>query len=96
MEGRVEIGAARGVRPAQVALHGLLAKPGVASLIVGARTLDQLADNLAAADWILVPAEVEQLDAVSAPRLPYPQWHQLLYNSARAAEPWLAERVDRG
>ena len=42
------------------------------------------------------PAEVERLDALSAPRLPYPQWHQLLYNSARATEPWLLERVARG
>jgi aryl-alcohol dehydrogenase-like predicted oxidoreductase len=96
VEALVEIAAARGVSPAQVALNWLLAKPGVTSLIVGARTLDQLADNLAAVDWDLEPAELARLDAVSAPRLPYPQWHQLLYNSARAAEPWLAERVERG
>lgn len=96
VEALVDIGVSRGVSPAQVALNWLLAKPGVTSLIVGARTVEQLADNLAASDWSLDPAEVERLDAISAPRLPYPQWHQLLYNSARATEPWLLERVARG
>ena len=91
-----EIAAARGVSPAQVALNWLLAKPGVTSLIVGARTEEQLADNLAADAWRLDAAEVDRLDAVSAPRLPYPQWHQLLYNSARVDEPWMAERLARG
>ena len=92
----VEIAGARDVSPAQVALNWLLAKPGVTSLIVGARTEEQLADNLAAVDWSLDAAEVERLDALSAPRLPYPQWHQLLYNSARVTEPWLLERVASG
>lgn len=96
VEALVNIGVSRGVSPAQVALNWLLARPGVTSLIVGARTVEQLADNLAASDWSLDPAEVARLDAVSAPRLPYPQWHQLLYNSARATEPWLLERVARG
>ena len=91
----VEIAGARGVSPAQVALNWLLAKPGVSSLIVGARTEEQLADNLAATDWSLAPAEVERLDAVSTTRLPYPQWHQLRYNSERVTEPWLLERVAR-
>ena len=92
----VEVAEGRGVSPAQVALNWLLAKPGVTSLIVGARTEEQLADNLAAADWSLDAAEVERLDALSATRLPYPQWHQLRYNSERVPEPWLLERVARG
>ena len=96
VEALVQIAAARGVSPAQVALGWLLAKPGVTSLIVGARTVEQLGDNLAAGDAALEPAEVERLDALSAPRLPYPQWHQLRYNAARATEPWLRERVARG
>ena len=92
----VEIAEARGASPAQVALNWLLAKPAVTSLIVGARTEQQLADNLAAADWTLDAGEVERLDALSATRLPYPQWHQLRYNSDRVTEPWLLERVARG
>ncbi|MGD9572429.1 MAG: aldo/keto reductase [Thermoleophilia bacterium] len=92
----VAIASERGVGPAQVVLNWLLAKPGVTSLIVGARTHEQLADNLAAADWELTAEEVGRLDAVSAPRLPYPQWHQLRYNAARLPEPWVTERLARG
>ena len=43
----VEIGEEHGVSAAQVALAWLLGRPGVTSLIVGARTEEQLADNLA-------------------------------------------------
>ena len=49
----VEIAAAHGVSAAQVALAWLLGRPGVTSVIVGARTEEQLADNLAAADLAL-------------------------------------------
>jgi len=92
----VEIAAARSVGAAQVALNWLLAKPGVSSLIVGARTEEQLTDNLAATSWELSPDEVDRLDALSAARLPYPYWHQLRYNAERIDEPWLRERVARG
>lgn len=95
VEALVEIAGARGVSPAQVALNWLLAKPGVTSLIVGARTDEQLEENLAAAGWDLAPEEVARLDAVSDGRLPYPQWHQLRYNAARLREPWLVEREAR-
>jgi aryl-alcohol dehydrogenase-like predicted oxidoreductase len=76
----VEIGAAHGVSAAQVALAWLIGRPGVTSVIVGSRTDEQLADNLAAADLQLSQAEVDRLEQVSRPRLPYPYWHQL--NSA--------------
>ncbi|MGD9695205.1 MAG: aldo/keto reductase [Thermoleophilia bacterium] len=92
----VEIAEGRGASPAQVALNWLLAKPGVTSLIVGARDERQLADNLAAAGWSLSPEEVARLDAVSALRLPYPYWHQLRYNAERLPEPWMLERLGRG
>ena len=46
----VEIGEGHGVSAAQVALAWLLGRPGVVSLIIGARTDEQLEDNLAAAD----------------------------------------------
>jgi diketogulonate reductase-like aldo/keto reductase len=64
------------VSAARVALAYLLAKPAVTSLVVGARTSEQLADNLAAADLELSPADIERLDKVSAPVLLYPYWHQ--------------------
>jgi aryl-alcohol dehydrogenase-like predicted oxidoreductase len=72
----IEIGSAHGVSAARVALAWLLGRPGVTSLIVGARTSEQLADNLAAADLTLTADERERLDRVSAPVLRYPHWHQ--------------------
>ena len=70
------IGADRGVSAAQVALAYLLGKPAVTSVVVGARTTEQLTDNLAAADLVLSAEEREQLDKASAPPLIYPYWHQ--------------------
>jgi aryl-alcohol dehydrogenase-like predicted oxidoreductase len=72
----VSVGDEHGVPAARVALAYLLAKPAVTSLVVGARTSEQLADNLAAADLELSPADIERLDKVSAPVLLYPYWHQ--------------------
>src|SRR3954454_5013408 len=76
VEVAVEIGEAHGVSAAQVSLAWLLAKPGVTSLVVGARNEDQLTDNLAAAEVELTADEVARLDEVSAPPLIYPYWHQ--------------------
>jgi aryl-alcohol dehydrogenase-like predicted oxidoreductase len=72
----VEIGEAHGVSAAQVALAWALGRPGVVSLIVGARTDEQLADNLAAADLHLSDDEHARLEEVSRPPLLYPYWHQ--------------------
>jgi aryl-alcohol dehydrogenase-like predicted oxidoreductase len=72
----VDIAAARGASPAQVALAWLLGRPAVTSLIIGARTDAQLRDNLGAADLTLAADEREALDKVSAPELVYPHWHQ--------------------
>lgn len=62
-----EIATSRGVSMAQVALAWVLDRPMVTSVILGARTLDQLDDNLGAASLHLSPKETEQLDAVSDP-----------------------------
>jgi diketogulonate reductase-like aldo/keto reductase len=48
----------------------------VASVIVGARTEEQLANNLEAAEMELSEDERSRLDEVSAPPLIYPFWHQ--------------------
>jgi aryl-alcohol dehydrogenase-like predicted oxidoreductase len=72
----VEVGEARGVSAARVALAWLLGRPGVTSLVIGARTEEQLADNLAAADLELSGDEVARLEEVSRPPLLYPYWHQ--------------------
>jgi aryl-alcohol dehydrogenase-like predicted oxidoreductase len=72
----VEVAEDRGVSAAQVALAWLLGRAGVASVIVGARTDEQLADNLKAAKLELTEEERQRLDEVSAPPLIYPFWHQ--------------------
>jgi len=82
----VEIGGARGVSAAQVALAWTLGRPGIATVVVGARTEEQLADNLGAADLTLEDDERARLDEVSAPRLMYPYWHQAKSASERLSE----------
>ncbi len=72
----VEIAEDHDVSAARVALAWLLGRPGVTSIVVGARTDEQLADNLAAADLELSAEEMDRLEAVSRPPLIYPFWHQ--------------------
>ncbi|MDX6228462.1 MAG: hypothetical protein QOI76_1852 [Frankiales bacterium] len=72
----VDIAGSHGVSAAQVAIAWLLGREAVTSVVIGARTLEQLADNLAAADLALDPAERTRLDEVSQPPLLYPYWHQ--------------------
>ena len=64
----VEVAQGHGVSAAQVALAWLLRRPGISSLVVGARTDEQLADNLAAADLELDEAAFERLEEVAARR----------------------------
>jgi aryl-alcohol dehydrogenase-like predicted oxidoreductase len=61
------IAGARGVTMAQVALAWLLGRPMVSSVILGARTVEQLRENLCAADLLLTGEEAGRLDAVSDP-----------------------------
>ncbi len=81
-----EIADGHGVSVSQVSLNYLLAKRGVTTLIIGARTEEQLVDNLAAAQWKLAPDEVKRLDDASAPTIPYPYWHQRRFAIDRMPE----------
>jgi aryl-alcohol dehydrogenase-like predicted oxidoreductase len=56
----------------RVALAWVASRPGVTSTILGARTMQQLDDNLAAADVSLTTAQIAKLDALSTPQLPFP------------------------
>ena len=64
----------RGVSIARIAIAWLLAQQSVSAVIVGARTMEQLKDNLQATEVTLSAEELETLDKVS--RLPeeYPAW----------------------
>jgi len=86
----VEIGDAKGVSAARVALAWLLGRPGVTSLVVGGRTEAQFKDNLAAVEVDLTAAERGRIDKVSQPTLIYPYWHQARTASDRLSPADLA------
>jgi aryl-alcohol dehydrogenase-like predicted oxidoreductase len=77
------IAQSRGVSLSQVALNWVARKPGVATILVGARTAEQLTDNLAAAAWSLTDAEMAQLDEASAKPPIYPYDMHRTYNGER-------------
>jgi aryl-alcohol dehydrogenase-like predicted oxidoreductase len=64
----------RGVSVARIALAWLLAQETVTSVIIGARTIDQLKDNLEAAEVTLNAEELDTLDQVSLLPQEYPGW----------------------
>ena len=65
---------ATGVSVAKIALAWVLSRPFVTSVIIGAKTREQLADNLAAGEVKLAPEHIAQLDAASALPPEYPGW----------------------
>ena len=69
-----EVAAATGASVARIALAWQLTRPFVTSVILGARTREQLNDNLAASDLDLAPEHVARLDAASALPAEYPGW----------------------
>ncbi|TKC99471.1 aldo/keto reductase [Polyangium fumosum] len=71
-----KVAAETGKTVPQVALNWLLQRPTVSSLIIGARTEEQLRQNLDAVGWTLAPEHVAALDAASVVTPPYPYWHQ--------------------
>ncbi|KPL78672.1 dehydratase [Ornatilinea apprima] len=58
--------------PAQVAIRWLLQRPGVTSPIIGARKPEHLQINLGASGWIIPEAVMQQLNAASDMKPPYP------------------------
>ncbi len=67
------IAKAHGASVAAISLAWLCAKPGVTSPIIGARRLEQLEDNIRALSVKLTPDEIAKLDALTQPRLGFPQ-----------------------
>lgn len=83
-----EVGEAHGVSVARVALAWLLAKPAVMSIIIGAKTLEQLDDNLAAAELTLSAEQMARLDEVSALPAEYPAWMLARQGASRIPRPF--------
>ena len=79
------IAESRGVSVAQIALAWLLHRKVVSSVIVGAKKIEQLDDNLKAADIDLTPDELDVLDEVSALPREYPGW-MFVQQGARAKQ----------
>lgn len=71
-----EIAAEAGKTLAQIALNWLLQRPTVCSLVIGARTEEQLLQNLGAVGWNLTPEQIKRLEQASSQPSPYPYWHQ--------------------
>ncbi len=77
---------AHGCSAARISLAWLLAKPVVTSIIIGAKRLDQLRDNLGAMELKLTQEEIQRLDEVSALPPEYPGW-MLSVQSADRLDP---------
>ena len=84
-----EIAEAKGVSVAQIALAWLLAKPWVSTVIIGAKTTEQLADNIAATSVSLSGEEMAELDKVSALPPEYPGWMLARQGELRRPKPFV-------
>jgi aryl-alcohol dehydrogenase-like predicted oxidoreductase len=87
-----EIADGKGASVARVALAWLLRKPYVTTVIIGAKRLDQLDDNIAAVSLSLSTDEMAALDAVSALPREYPGWMLERQGAARAPQPVAPDR----
>jgi aryl-alcohol dehydrogenase-like predicted oxidoreductase len=72
----------QGASPARVALAWTLRRPAVSSVIIAARTLGHLEENIRAIELDLSEEDVRLLDAVSDPGVPYPKWMVLQLDTA--------------
>jgi aryl-alcohol dehydrogenase-like predicted oxidoreductase len=76
------------VSVAQIALAWLMSKPFVSSVIIGARSMDQLRDNIAASRVKLTEDEIKGLDEVSQLPQEYPGWMLAFQGESRAKPPF--------
>jgi aryl-alcohol dehydrogenase-like predicted oxidoreductase len=81
------IAKSHGVSVAQVALAWILSKQQVSSIIIGARRIEQLKDNLAATKLVLSENELKTLDEASALSREYPEWMLAFQGQYRATPP---------
>ncbi|HOX84054.1 MAG TPA: aldo/keto reductase [Chryseolinea sp.] len=71
-----EVAEETGKTISQISLNWLLQRPTVSNIIIGARTEEQLKQNLDAVGWNLTLGQVKKLDKVSEILPSYPYWHQ--------------------
>jgi aryl-alcohol dehydrogenase-like predicted oxidoreductase len=82
VEALKKIAAQHDASPARVALSWVLGRPAVSSVIIAARKVEQLEDNIRAVDLRLSDDDVKLLDAASDPGVPYPKWMVLQLDTA--------------
>lgn len=84
--------------PARVALAWTLARPAVSSVIIAARTLEHLEDNIRSVDLKLTEEDMRMLDEASDPGTPYPKWMVLQLDTAEDPRPHVLypERYAKG
>ncbi len=82
-----EIAGVRGATVAQVALAWQLAHDWLTSIVLGARTIEQLENNVGAAELELTADEVGRIDAVAPPPRRWPAWHIAIEASLRGDLP---------
>ena len=73
--------------PARVALAWTMSQPAISSVIIAARSLTHLEDNILAADLKLTPEEQQAIHTVSDPGTPYPKWMVLQLDQAEDPRP---------
>jgi len=78
-----EISKNRNATMSQTALNYSLKKPGITSVIIGARNEKQLLDNIQTCDWELNDNEMKLLDDVSSPTRIYPYWYFDIFKKDR-------------
>jgi aryl-alcohol dehydrogenase-like predicted oxidoreductase len=74
IEVMIKIGKSHNVSAARIALAWMLQKPGVTSIIIGAKRKEQLLDNIAATELSLSEKEMQELDKISELSPEYPGW----------------------
>jgi aryl-alcohol dehydrogenase-like predicted oxidoreductase len=77
-----KVAGGHGVSAAQVALAWVLGRAAVSSVIIAARKIEQLEDNIRAVELRLTEEDVKLLDAASDPGVPYPKWMVLQLDTA--------------
>jgi aryl-alcohol dehydrogenase-like predicted oxidoreductase len=87
VEALKQVAAGRDASPARVALAWVLGRQAISSVIIAARKIEQLEDNIGAVDLRLSDDEVRILDAASDPGIPYPKWMVLQLDTAEDPRP---------
>lgn len=77
--------------PARVAIAWTMAQPAITSVLIAARRLEHLDDNIKAADLKLTEEDLRDLDAASNPGVPYPRWMVLQLDQAEDPRPHVLE-----